>query len=863
MAGHSKDTKRILKAFANKANVAEFEVDGRKRKGVGMYIKVYPPPIDGLGFPEDCDVCINGPSVPSEGCQPDCSICSKQYRPPPEQFMDSRMYAGYIDDDSAQQLASTLTTKVVQDQGYLRNIIEQRGNAILNRWSKLSENLRRDLIRKAVPDLYEKKAPQARIHYAGDGWGPKRAFRKTYLLPYLTVENICDNKLKLPSLLHHRTSSSPEDWVMFDSDQFRDAYMRGCLALHFNRHCVVLHGSSYGKLVPWEKEKAHTWAIVGWPRAQLILEAQSELMQCLRKVVDHILKDHSGEGGCGKWNQVIHAGLKAPGCQEIWATFGARAFSAPASFDPHVLLEIASTRMMEAEDRIWLFQTDAAYTFSQIEELRKTDFYKYPTSTDHLWSLFAGEIVHCAMNHAILWRWIAQELQYVCALHDEKAGDIVLGKRIPQAYSNTLGSLHTLVKKLMTAHVGRSERRLPSYAGIQDNFKVVQVAGKEMIDLKKPDLVDYFSDDPLFWAVWQLHNTDPRLVVETNRCFSLAFLDDWLTSATKQEKARVDQRLYDMLTDLTGMELILSTLRCRRPYSKPLTEEEATRTQSGRGGGLGAWQNCTKVPIEEISPEYHKTSAAALKVFFEVGLPKGKKDAAWVLKADQSRAALQAFWHAVSSSWGAELVRSCQSPQEVDYQMALLRHGQDPVHLAMIEKERMLILQPNVVRQVNEVKQAVPDWAANSSLPARPTSFKRKESQPSASVQIGTEVDIPRTLEEVDIELSSTARELVITVNKESLKFFDMMFGVTGHTGTVRWQRFVSAMVDAGCAAISNGGSAVTFRHSSGSIAFHRPHPEDENVPDVLRIMGKRLKKRLGWSVEVFVERTKGETKAQ
>lgn len=52
-----------------------------------------------------------------------------------------------------------------------------------------------------------------------------------------------------------------------------------------------MHGSDYGKVVPWDKDAAHPWDIVGFPRAQLILEAQRHLMQVLRGVVERLTED--------------------------------------------------------------------------------------------------------------------------------------------------------------------------------------------------------------------------------------------------------------------------------------------------------------------------------------------------------------------------------------------------------------------------------------------------------------------------------------------------------------------------------------------------------------------------------------------
>ncbi|KAK3616173.1 hypothetical protein LTR56_026121 [Elasticomyces elasticus] len=803
------------------------------------------------------------------GCTPDCRICKKQYRPQQEQQIDSRVYEDELDDSTAQRIASTHIKAITQDRKYLQDIIEKHGNAILNRWSKKNETQRRELVKTAVPDLYIKKMPQAHIMYAKDGWAAKRPFRKTLLLPYLTVENLCDNKLKLPSLLHNRTSRTPEEWVLFDSEQFRDAYARGSLGLKFNAHCVVMHGDAYGRLVSWEKEKAHSWAIVGWPRAQLILEAQETLLGILRKLVEKLLSDCDISSGCGKWSSIVSVGLKAPGTQELWTSFGAQPFLAPPSFEPKVLLELARTRQAAAEDELWLLQTDPPYALAQISKLRKLDLYKaisevFKDSYTHI----ATEILNVTSNRAMMWRWVAQELQYVCQLHETAGVPTVLGEPIPVDYGLTIGSLYTLVKNLISQRVHFSAQMLASYPGMQEHFEIVQDAQQgPMLYLKQLPTglsygVSYFEHDLFFWIVEQLHNTG-HLVINSDRGFYFGILDDWLAGASKTAKARVDQRLYDLLTDLAGMQLILSSLRCRRPYCAPVDEKTAVRTQSDRGDDLATWRDCMKDQTEESKAKQSKSPGALLKVFHEVGYPRGKQDAAWLAQADRSRVALQAFWEAGHSVWHDVCISSKRSQGERDYELGLLRQGLHPSHLAEVEKERARILNSTDSHKSSRIEPALPDWAANSALPSQGTGFKKTKTDIHATAPKIHEIASAEMSLKVDVGSTLAIEEPAIKVNKESLGLFNMMFEVTGQSGTLRWQRFVSAMVDAGCAAISNGGSAVTFRHATGSIAFHRPHPEDEIVPDILRIMGKRLTKRLGWSAETFSERVKGEAKAQ
>ena len=141
----------------------------------------------------------------------DCKECAKHFRPLFEQQMGSRMYADEISEKAARNMAATFTTEISSNLTYLREKLNTCGTAILNRWSKKNEDRRKELILEASPDLFRKKHPQAHISYAFSGWLPKRPHRATFLLPYLTVEDLSDDKSKLLNLLYYRTQHKPEE----------------------------------------------------------------------------------------------------------------------------------------------------------------------------------------------------------------------------------------------------------------------------------------------------------------------------------------------------------------------------------------------------------------------------------------------------------------------------------------------------------------------------------------------------------------------------------------------------------------------------------------------------------------------------
>lgn len=128
----------------------------------------------------------------------------------------------------------------------------------------------------------------------------------------------------------------------------------------------------------------------------------------------------------------------------------------------------------------------------------------------------------------------------------------------------------------------------------------------------------------------------------------------------------------------------------------------------------------------------------------------------------------------------------------------------------------------------------------------------------------GLSVSAEDTEPQMPSGLDATSAEMVIglQVRRRSLELFSLMFKSTPTTkGSTKWDDFVGAMLDAGCSATHNGGSAVKFadeKNDRGTIDFHRPHPEPSIDLIKLRSMGKRLTKRFGWTLDSFEELGKG-----
>jgi len=163
---------------------------------------------------------------------------------------------------------------------------------------------------------------------------PELSHRQCWLLPYITLEELSESSSKVLALLLYRTEHAPFEWIIFDVERVKRGVEQGHVATVYNPNCVVMRGNDtcYGQLRPWDKAEAHRSDIVGFPRAHLTFEAQAQLSQFLRKIVDIILPDvlPSSSSGCAPMRELVRTTTPRP--MDAFATHACRPFK-PPSYD--------------------------------------------------------------------------------------------------------------------------------------------------------------------------------------------------------------------------------------------------------------------------------------------------------------------------------------------------------------------------------------------------------------------------------------------------------------------------------------------------------------------------------------------------
>lgn len=309
------------------------------------------------------------------------------------------------------------------------------------------------------------------------------------------------------ALLYYRTKYDPEEWVTFDKHQLRAVWALGGLRADFSDKCIVLYGPNYGDIVPWNLAQAHRWNIAGFPRGRLLLETQQILMRGLRNTVEEILDGVDRDGSAGKWHQLANTGFNTAAGSESWSVFGNQAFSPPI-FDINRLIDISKAHIAEAEDELWLLQTDPAYFQLSVKHFTQSRLVKDDKRLHDWKQNIAMTAWIQPLGQLCSWEWILEEVEHVKAQYLKFRDNINLGDPLPPKFGFALASLELLLINMLQRSVNGLGLLLPRIVAFQDYYifdRSLPGAVKMTLNAKATGSTkDSFYKDPLFWCLTQM-----------------------------------------------------------------------------------------------------------------------------------------------------------------------------------------------------------------------------------------------------------------------------------------------------------------------------------------------------------------------
>ncbi|KXT06473.1 hypothetical protein AC578_6095 [Pseudocercospora eumusae] len=255
---------------------------------------------------------------------------------------------------------------------------------------------------------------------------------------------------------------------------------------------------------------------------------------------------------------------------------------------------------------------------------------------------------------------------------------------------------------------------------------------------------------------------------------------------------------------------------------------------------------------ESISP--------LLRSFMEIQWPKSRGNITSRQKTIECRARFGRLWNGTKKERNRKADAECRDlvTSRVTFS-SLIAFDSERSYLALIEKERNLYeLEREKVAAAAEAEllqseHTQADWGSTAKI----APVRHKQTQAKTKPPTQTSLDEGKLPDDTNVQPRHDPQVPAIEVKKVSLSVFRKIFSTSESQSHLRWTVFVQAMIDADFKAVEASGSAVNFSNSSGSICFHRPHPEPILDPIMPHNVARRLQKWLGFSLESFVERKK------
>ncbi|KAF2446588.1 hypothetical protein P171DRAFT_262495 [Karstenula rhodostoma CBS 690.94] len=781
----------------------------------------------------------------------DCVDCSSSYRTLDRQNHDRFIYSTKLSDAEATTILREYVSKIDQDREALLEQYVTRGDLIITRWKKRSLQKRTALILQADPDLPKEQYAFFSVGTAKKGWLDVRkpVYRKAYLLPYLTVEQLAKNPNTLFSLLHNRTQYLPEQWAAFDSKLLDVGWYCGAFDVDYNQSAVYMHGDKYGRLTAWSQGQMHRADTVGFPRARLILEAQSTLYRLLRRVVE-ILLEAPGDTppSSAKWKDLIDSGFKKGNDHTTWSRFVYQPFSTPPLFQINDMIEQAKSRMNASSDHLWLLQTEPTYLRSYIKDINELSVTKVLARSlsyqPHLREIYGDYSMHQ------FWIFLHDELLHASQLHQRFRDSIHSGNALPRKYDEVLGAIEILLINRLHMQVKNLFIMVASRPSFSKYFHVRAVGDEILINNKKdafPSLAAVYQSDPLYWCLMNLQG-DPEAGSRYDNGMLFGFLEEHLAKAPREERARMDAMLYEKLSDIGALIDMLTTLRLSRPQNTNRTVSDVLAHDDRK-----AWR--TYKFKDDLLFYDNPARAKLLEDFYKTPPPSGSKGKDWLQSFDAVHAKIQAFWGRYHRDIELVLKKSRLAPEDARANLVPLEMWNSPEHLQLIEQKRKEVLE--------QLSKPKPPAEFDSFLPLPTSSVGSSAiipSEPRTKIKTKGEAAAPAAGHGNDAQPEpGTLFDVRIPVTRKALSTFRAIFPSTAEerSKSTDWDAFVGAMIDAGLSASSKGGSAFSFEYEGGRIVFHKPHPDLKIHPNMLQWMGRRLNKWFGWSRETFVVENK------
>ncbi|CAF9921472.1 hypothetical protein IMSHALPRED_005180 [Imshaugia aleurites] len=809
-----------------------------------------------------------------------CSSCLHQYRSP-DLLGKLFNYDGHLKPEEVEQLVRSHKRSIDQDRLFIHAALSLYGDTILKKWRR-DRSTRDKLLRQVYPEIPLLDTPGVYIAMNGKSAAEDRPkLRQIFLLPYITLEALVEDASRMIGLLVHRATTSLEDWIAFDDIEVQEGWKYGVLTEKSALGCIDLHGANFGILKPFNADRVHRRISYGAPRALLILDAQRHLFGFLRQTVTNIINDESRVREIATVLDASHLGIGDKVARFLsnrqmrhsrrpvfGSVYSEKPFDTPPIFDIDELVSIASDRVAEKQDDIWLLQTDLAYVQECANYHEKIE-----SKANNIGYMISLRAVLQARD----WKWIHDECQNVKE-EAKKAG--VFKKTVVDAsprYERALGYLLLLLEQELKDTQHSLERVMWKSPAFQTHFHF-QVFNIENIPLRHRmkillnDPQNLYHRDRLAWCLFMLTiepttnlNLPPNAVnLGNDHHIVLQHLDSYLSSQPHKESQRIDSEMYGILTDLTALERMIDLLNLHRPKFQSLKPEDMPKRHA-------VWLARVELPADTVLMAADEMDLGPAYTRLLESFPNGRKDEIWLTQRDKAHKMLSLLWAQARDKYQIMLTRVSVPMPFIEPELYAMQQCDCDALKQQLQREKAEIMEHlETVRGDTSGR----DLEANLHLHDENSSVAK----PSVDTKIKAKTRPEKTLAEKEPSMLQDPKDvdmeyptILYNLDKSSIAWtvLPLLFPTATDTDTngtgktpIAWSEFVQTMRELGFHGSHRGGSVVTFRGDifvSGelgprkrSINVHKPHPSTELGLVLVQTIGRRFNRRFGWSLACF-----------
>ena len=836
----------------------------------------------------------------------------------PKHLQADSPYEGVQSAEEARKTVDTVLQCVNHTREILRKIIDIYGAKLVKQWRRKRPKARYASLKSFDEGLCPEDHPF--IRRILNMWDVENTPYTTVhdpiatFLPYLNLERISADSSRLLTLMYYRAYREPSEFVIADVRPLLLSWLQGEIKQQFSPGGVIITCENFGQWKELDMAEVHRGKEFGASKALLVLRAQAKLLMFLVGMAAQLLPndlhgytisrkdlncevkglnilskdlvsryslghDTSHLGGRSAMEHYVQA-IAARRNGGTWKSFLTRhesmPFLGPPTFDLDHLVNLTRDRFREAQDELWLLQTDPNKFFRYMHFLEKhpTDQIEGDKSAKDLDALAA------AVNQGIVfpiilyadWHFVLDELEHLQKLRGRLQGRICPGKPSLEEYKVVLASLYLAVKNVqwvVRSHLQRRALSLPAFrpclAKMDCTFdpETHILTGSVKV---KAEVFNHFKDNKLLLLFFYLCSEQEN-EFHDDLPSSLHFLEQILTQGSLGGTTRADPLILGLISDLAVLEDIIIACDLHRPPFRLLEAEECCKLSRP----VWMLQKAMRERfIEGPQPNVHfardVTLHAAVNAIHPLDsliIPHGPHDEKWLRKSQNAHAVLKKFWEVMEDTM----------KQSIGYHLLPENIGQpffdalcfykDPSHRARVQRIHESLRE--------ELQKTYDSTTVGFQFPeASPQAFRVIEHPPKPKTR-GTADEECLTLEKKNTHASLPCQKpsaVLYPIKIESLPLLDTLFRGTdaeATRSTCDWTEFVAFMTQLGFGVEHRGGSKVCFEGSVAieencekvmkfrSIVIHRPHPSSEMTPEMLYDIGRRCNRHFGWARENFV----------